>query len=413
MKLTDTLPALRHIEVLPLDGEEGSPQATFLLRDPQQLCDRSLSVTGPVLFCLQCFDGATQVATLAELWREASEGQELPLEQLEGMVRELDEVYLLHNDRAKARLQEVRQEFAAATVRSTHYGGESAAVAEILDGLYRQAETPNPAEIAAEDNDLGLLLAPHIDYARGQTAWPLAYRHLKRHFNGDVILLLGTNHQFHETPLALTRKVYRTPLGDVRTDVELVDRLAAALPFDAFADEFCHRDEHSIELAATALKHLYGDQCPAIVPVLCGSLDEFVAAGVDPETHPLVQQVREALRQLVAHVGPRLTVLASVDLAHIGPQFGDIDPVDDPTLEHSLARDSELMRAIATGNPQTFSSAILAERNTRHVCGVAAIYFGLSCQPVEGAIDSSLHYWKSEDGYGAVSFTAMALKRKA
>ena len=192
MKPSDMLPALRHIEVLPLSDDE---QQTFLLRDPQQLSERSLSVTSPVLFCLQCFDGATQVATLIELWRDASEGQPLPLDQLATLVQEMDDAFLLRNERSEQRVEEVRQEFAAAAVRTTRYDGADENVTAMLDAAYQQAGLPSPAGIAPEDNTLGLLIAPHIDYARGAVAWPLAYSQIKRHFAGDVVLLFGTNHQ--------------------------------------------------------------------------------------------------------------------------------------------------------------------------------------------------------------------------
>jgi len=410
MKPSDMLPILRHIEVVPLGDDE---QPTFLLRDPQQLADRSLSVTAPVLFCMQCFDGATQVATLMELWCEASEGQALPLEELASIIQEMDEVFLLRNERSQERMAEVRREFAASPARTTRYQGETAEVADMLNAMYRDANLAPPDETPREDNQLALLIAPHIDYARGENAWPLAYSKVKKHFAGDIILLLGTNHQFHEYPLALTRKSYQTPLGEVQTDVALVEELAAALPFDAFADEFSHRDEHSIELAATMLKHLHGDQCPAIVPVLCGSFDEFLVSGVDPHANPVVREVCEALRKITQRFGERMTVIASVDFAHIGPQFGDLAPVSDEALERCLEQDAKLLRIVTEGNAQAFAGEVVAERNTRHVCGVAAIYFGLSCVPAKGVIESSLHYWKSDDGYGAVTFAVAALKRQA
>lgn len=397
MKPSDMLPTLRAIEVVRLgEGDE----ETFLLRDPQQLSDQALTVSHPVLFCLQFFDGKTQVATLGQMWREAAGGEELPIQQVDGIVNELDRVFLLDNERSRERFEEVVREFAAAAVRPSRYNDDG-----MLDQCYQAAGLAHPSQIANESNDLALLVAPHIDYARGGAAWALAYGAARRRFSGDVALVLGVNHQPHSGPLALTRKDFDTPFGRVTTDKQLVDEIAAALPFDAFADEFTHRDEHSVELAVTALKHAFGEACPRIVPVLCGSLDDFVANDVPPTEAESLVAWHDALRAVLGREGDRVLTIASVDLAHIGPQFGFPQPITDGEMELSLVRDQQLVTQISNGDAQGLFDLLVAEKNRRNICGAAPLYHSLSVVEATRPLDDpSVHFWRAADNTGAVSF---------
>ncbi len=409
MNLSDILPPLRHFEVIPVsDGG----QETYLLRDPQSFADHMLTVSRPVLFCLQFFDGRSQVATLAEAWRDATGGNELPVERLDRIVAELDGVYLLANERSRAHEADLRAQFAAQSTRMHRFGDAGAQVAAALAACYDAAGLPPAASIANESNDLAFLMAPHIDYPRGGAAWGLAYDAARRRFAGEVVVVLGVNHQPHATAVALTRKNFLTPLGEVDTDVALVDEIAAALPFDGFADEFCHRDEHSVELAALALRHAFGDGCPKIVPVLCGSVEEFVQQQVYPRASTHIAAFQDVLRQIVAREGQRLLVLASVDLSHIGPQFGAAEPVSETEFESSLAADRELLAIVGRGDADGFFGAIAADQNARHVCGVAPIHHALACVDGGEALPAGAYGWRAADGSGAVTFGVGGLLRK-
>lgn len=410
LRPNDCLPALRNIEIIPA-GEDSKDM--FLLRDPERLSERSITVTSAVLFCLQYFDGQTQVATMQELWRRASGGQELPLEQLSLVLTEMDEAYLFRNERSQQRKAEVVEEFRALPVRPQCYPVEANDLQRLLDENYLQAELPLPVAAEKGKKKLAMLMAPHIDFYRGNTAWALAYGLAKKEFSGDLVLILGTNHQYHDQPAALTAKDYQTPFGTVETAGGIINELAAELPFDPFADEFGHRNEHSIELAATALKHAYGDACPRILPVLCGSLDEWLVTGSDPTQDEGVCALQAALRNLVERQAERLLIVASVDLAHIGPMFGDAQAVDDQMMESCLEKDRQLLGAVAEGDQEAFLRLVIAERNARHICGVAPLYYALSCGDYDDTASPSLHLWRAEDGSGAVTFAVAGLRRKA
>jgi len=74
--------------------------------------------------------------------------------------------------------------------------------------------------------DLAAIVAPHIDLRRGGGCYAAIYRELARRSKARRFIVLGICHHPTVHRFALCRKDYDTPLGLVKTDRELVDRLA-------------------------------------------------------------------------------------------------------------------------------------------------------------------------------------------
>src|SRR5207253_2339965 len=111
-------------------------------------------------------------------------------------------------------------------------------------------------------------------------------------------------------------------------------------------DELAHRAEHSVEFQALWLRHAVGDRPGLrIVPVLVGSIGEAIRAGRSPREDPAVADFAAALRELREEMGERVALVASVDLAHVGPRYGGEDPVDAEGLASVLAADRPLLDA--------------------------------------------------------------------
>src|SRR5437899_8720455 len=136
-----------------------------------------------------------------------------------------------------------------------------------------------------------------------------------------------------EHPFALTRKDYASPLGDVPVDRDFVDALAKRARQDCFGSELAHRVEHSIELQAVFLRHLFAERHDVrIVPVLASFAHEAMHRGRRPDDDPRVPRFLEALAETIAASGQRGALSAAADLAHVGPRFGDPEPVGAPQL---------------------------------------------------------------------------------
>src|SRR5256885_16943011 len=147
-------------------------------------------------------------------------------------------------------------------------------------------------------------------------------------------------------PFAMTRKDYDAPLGPAPVARDFVEALAGRAGQDCFGSELAHRAEPSIEFQAVFLRYLYaGRRDVEIVPVLTSFAHEALARGRGPEDDPRVPRFLEALDATIAASGRRVTLVAGADLAHVGPRFGDPEPVSAADLERIGREDREMLAA--------------------------------------------------------------------
>ena len=221
---------------------------------------------------------------------------------------------------------------------------------------------------------LRAIISPHIDFQRGGPVYTWAYKNLVEQSDADVFVILGVAHQLCKRRFVLTRKDYATPLGVVPTDGEYVDRLAEAAGSHLFDDEITHRSEHSIEFQAVFLKHVMGERPFAIVPILVGSFHDLMERGVDPITDPEVSRFIEALRGTERARGRKVAYIGGVDLCHVGPEFGDPDPVDEGFQIRIRSFDHEMLRRAEAVDPAGWFQTAVEVADRWRVCGLAATY---------------------------------------
>jgi AmmeMemoRadiSam system protein B len=177
---------------------------------------------------------------------------------------------------------------------------------------------------------------------------------------------------------------------------------------DLLAGEFYHRGEHSVELQTVWLKHLYADKGDVkIVPVLCGSFESFIAKRLSPIEDARVLDFVNSVKGIIAASGRKVCLMASVDLSHIGPQFGDERRVSPGTLLDIQESDLESLRCVEGLDREGFWQSVARDANKRHICGLSAIYTLLSI--IEAREGRLLKYsqWRDEQGTGCVTFASM------
>ena len=305
------------------------------------------------------------------------------------LANELDEGLFLEGPRFLRARAKVESDFAEAPVRpASHAGGaylaDAGELARYLDQQCLGAAKPNGH--AKRAGRLTALVAPHIDPWRGAVGYGHAYGAMKRALEAqevDTFILLGTSHAPMRQPFALCRKAFATPLGPMQPDLAAIDTLADAASFDAYADQFNHKREHSLEFQAVFLKHLLGEREAKIVPVLAG-LGEHQARATDPSRDDVVEGVLAAIRAIVDAGGGRVVLVAGADLAHIGPRFGDDRP-DGARLTDLDALDRESLARAMAPDPAAFWDHVVRDLPTRRVCGLAPIYSLLRARSQPGA----------------------------
>jgi AmmeMemoRadiSam system protein B len=411
--MADVRPRLRPLELFPVDVDG---QDLICIRDPSGLTERVGFFPRPAALAAVLCDGSRTLAEVAaEVARRA--GIEVEADQIAQLIEQLDDGLFLESPRLEAHRTEVLAAFRSTRVRAaSHAGGAYSAEPEALRtamsswGVQIASESA-PATLHAEPGRPALLVSPHIDYHRGFRTYARAWRAVPS-AGFDLVVILGTDHNGTEWPFTLTRKSYATPLGELATDVALVDELVGRLPFHAdglFADELHHRNEHSIELQAVWLAHIFGGAAPPVLPVLCGSLHRSIDRGESPSADPRIAGFLGALRAATAE--RRILVIAGADFAHVGPRFGDgaMGADDRRRVEDD---DRRSLVATAARDAEGFFGAIADIKDRNRVCGLAPIYHALAFAGREGRPGEIIAYDQchaDEAGTSFVSIAALAM----
>ncbi len=373
---TTAYPKLRPLEIRP-HSQNGVDY--HLLRDPLQLSANSLLIPQPLSALLAFFDGNSTIQDIADAF-QAYYSVAVRTDIIEQLVTALDASRLLDNENSRQTLERVRAEFRAAPYREPALAGSAypADPTELhaeLEGYRRQAHKENGSFAPLTPTPTFGLLSPHIDFLRGGVVYAQVWERAAAAVEAaDLAILLGTDH-FGSDPFTLTRQSYATPYGVLPTATALVDPLAAAIGEQAaYAGELRHRTDHSLELVAVWLHHMRARRPIEVVPILVGGFHRFYHNGGAPAQDTQIAQVLTTLRTLTA--GHRVVVVASGDLAHVGPAFGQ-NPLDAAMRRVVQRADQTLIEHMAAGDAEAFYRAIHAVGDAHNVCGVAPIYLTL------------------------------------
>lgn len=402
-------PRLRPIEAFPavVSGQE-----VLCLRDPQQYCESVVYVPAHTASILGLFDGEHSLLDIQETFVRRF-GSLLFREQLLQVIHSLDEHLLLDSPRFAGHRAEIEEGFRRANSRAAILAGKSypsdaEALRGQLDSYLTDPDGPGDTPPSPSAASLMGLVLPHIDFARGGPCYAWGYREMEGAPPPDRFLILGTVHAPITRAFALTRKDFETPLGAVETDREFVDRLLAAAGNGYLEDEVAHRAEHSIEFQAVFLRHRTPPARPVrIVPVLCGSLHRAIEDRRSPQEAQEIESFVAALRETMADLGGRTVVMASADLAHVGPRFGDRRQITPGQLREVAEADQEMLGLVEAGDAEAFYHAVARDGDRRRICGLPPIYTLLRL--LSGAWGRLLAYSQWPDPQGTVTFAAVAL----
>ncbi|MCY4439275.1 MAG: AmmeMemoRadiSam system protein B [Deltaproteobacteria bacterium] len=375
-------PRLRYIDIFPVPEEQG--RQAFAIRDPQHFSDKVLRLRVEAACALQFFDGTRTLPEIQAAYEETYK-VEFPLPLLEQLCEVLDDGYFLASDNFDRYFQRLAAAFREAPVREPFHAGISydenpAVLKESLGQLFVPPEGPGlPGERDPRRRIPGIVV-PHIDLRLGGHAYAWAYKELAEAAPPELVVILGTGHNGTENPYALTCKRFATPLGEVPVEAEFVSRLRALHGGELFADELAHRSEHTIEFQVLFIQQLFGNSTP-IVPVLCSF------SHADPGRGPAgdsIERFIAALRTAIAEDGRRVCLIASADLAHVGPRYGDANGFEGEELEAVKRSDREMLRHVEQVDAEGFRDYLAREQDRRRICGFSPIYTMLRSMQADG-----------------------------
>lgn len=371
---------------------EHEGQSFALVEDPLRvLSDPILIPFDRFRLLVRHFDGLSSLTEIQHrILRET--GQSLSKAELDSLVQRLDRTMILDGPTFASFHEAYRRE----TIRPPALAGRSyesseRALREQLGRLFNHSAgsgSPRSANGQIGCRKLRGVLSPHIDFQRGGPVYTWSYRELIEQSDADVYVILGVAHQYCRNRFALTRKSFQTPLGVAKTDGSYVDQIASLAGKHLFDDELAHRTEHSIEFQVVFLQYVLG-RCRefTIVPILVGSFHDLMDHGKDPIEAPDVRRFVEALRAAETASGKKVAYIGGIDLCHVGPEFGDPEPVDRGTLEAVRQFDRTMLDRAVGVDPTGWFRTAADIANRWRVCGLAATYTMLhALGPAQGRL---------------------------
>ncbi|MBI4197629.1 MAG: AmmeMemoRadiSam system protein B [Chloroflexi bacterium] len=382
-------PHLNFPRIRPLDVRwvEDRKERFLHLRDPLGLTPGEVFVPDYLAPFLALCDGEHNLATIRAalaVWR----GMSLTPQEVERMVRELDEAVVLVGPRAEAAQREALMAYRISPFRqpalaNSGYPGDPTLLDKVLEDFCTRFPIQQGGAGEASTPLVGIL-SPHIDYTRGHKVYAECWQAIAPALaDCEQVIVFGTDHAGGPGKVTLTKQQYATPWGVFPADEQLTDTLIHILGEGALEEELHHAKEHSIELAVVWLHHMLRKvkgkwsfrNLPTVVPILCGNMFPYVRGEEDPEQdrgfEGLVQRLRRAME------GKRTLVVAAGDLAHVGPAFGDSVAWDLAARARLRNADEASLDAVCLGDAQGFFQGLKAEGDSRRVCGLTPIYLAL------------------------------------
>ncbi len=392
MKVTH--PQLRH----PIDirHEHLGNEAFLLLRCPLGITKEPLGLIPDVIPVLNCFNGSLSIEEIARKLKPQGATEEI-VRQLADL---LNEHYFLQTPRFLEKAHELKKSFKdsperPAALAGACYSSDSEGLQEELKGYLSSSEQPQ------RQGELIGISAPHIDYQRGSLCYGKTYAHLEQSPH-DLYLLMGTSHQYSDHIFHFTDKHFQTPLGVIECDRDFMNDLAGGYGIErAFADEYLHKQEHSLELQVPFLQ--YHAPQSKIAPILIGSFYNFLREEKAPTEFEVYESLAENLTRLIRErkdAGQRLCIVAGVDMAHIGRAFGDQFSLTPEVMDKIRERDELYIKSILDQDKEQLYAHIAQDGDARRICGYPTMYLMLDVlKRADISYDTTLYEYRQAVDY--------------
>jgi AmmeMemoRadiSam system protein B len=401
----------------------------LFIRDPYKFSDAMLVIPPLLVECLQCFDGQATELDLRQVLVRLTNDLEVG-EMQRHLVETLSGAGFLEDETFERMRADRKREFAEKSVREPAHAGaaypaETDPLRETLTdymsgsallggvsppGGVSQEETANGK--ANSDGNLFAIAAPHVSPSGGWQSYRAAYRLLKPEHRNRTFVILATSHFGEPEKFGLTRKNFRTPLGDAVTDQAMVNWLAARGGKAIEMEDYCHSFEHTVELQVIFLQHMLGPGV-RILPILVGQFARSLYQGGNPEDDDKVKAFLEALGELRELQGDRLFWVLGVDMAHMGVRYQDQFEAfaGQGVMSEVAGRDEARIARINADDAGGFWDLVRPRQDDLKWCGSAPFYTFLKTAPKMRGELLKYEQWNIDER-SVVSFAGMAFSKQ-
>ncbi|HRP62153.1 MAG TPA: AmmeMemoRadiSam system protein B [Phycisphaerales bacterium] len=385
------MPHLRPFQPLPVqkDGKQ-----FVALRDPAMLTQQTMVVPPQVLGILQHFRGERTIDQIA-----AEIGGQV--NQFADLAKALDQVGLLWGPTFERMESEVKEKVRAAgafpAFASASMGTDAAACRAAIEGYFAETEDPE-----IEGTIVGVV-APHLDYQRGWPNYAAAYHGLRNTTAPDRIVILGTNHFGIGDGVIMSEFGFDSPMGRCPADSTVVSAMVEKLGRPLIVDQLDHLPEHSIQLHLPWLQYCFGN-----VPVVGVLVPDPLTPMIEDDGERVsFEHFVTTMNDVLDQVGGRTLFVASSDLSHVGPQFGEPRPVDEQRRMDVEQHDREMMAKYLSADAEEFLAAMRWNKNPTRWCSIGNMAAALMLAKPEAV--ELIDYRQAYDDAGNVLVSSAAM----
>lgn len=234
------------------------------------------------------------------------------------------------------------------------------------DGLRRQIEECflsdiGPGELPKSGDakrDIIGCVVPHAGYMYSGPVAAHVYGELARQEAPETIVIISPNHTGTGSLAALSNEDWETPLGVVKTDIEVVDALFRGCE-SLDIDETAHMSEHSLEVQLPFLQYIYGGFKMVPICMMWPSME-----------------ILEDVAECISKIEKDILVIASSDFTHY------------ESHESATKKDNNAISHILNMDERRFLQTV--RENNLSICGHAPIVACLSSVKKLGATSTRL-----------------------
>lgn len=232
------------------------------------------------------------------------------------------------------------------------------------------------------------LVSPHAGFVYSGPVAAHNFYQLAKDGRKDLIIILGPNHRGAGKEVAImTSGAWQTPLGEVRIDEKMAEKIAEAEKFIE-VDERAHQLEHSLEVQLPFLQYIFKEEF-SFVPICM--LDQSLEVSI---------KVGEALGKVLAKENS--LIIASSDFTHYEPQSA------------AERKDKEAIDSILKMDPEELLKRV--SRLNISMCGPGPVAAMLTAAKILGGKSARLlKYATSGDVTGSysqvVGYAALEIRR--
>lgn len=205
-----------------------------------------------------------------------------------------------------------------------------------------------------EKNHLRILIVPHAGYQYSGLVAAAGFSQLQGK-DYRLVILIGVSHSTYFSGAAVDEnEIWETPLGGVKINKDLANKIVAAVQGTSFASE-PHTQEHSLEVELPFLQVVLGKF--TLLPLLLG------------KTEPSF--LEEAASFLAKKIDKKTIIVISTDFSHY------------PPYQLAKAVDRLTIDAVLSGEPEKFEEVVKRQMSKDYpylatcCCGEKAVKLGM------------------------------------